>query len=146
MFAAARLLNYAGVKEGVSCKNINDLQMGNMLDAQDISTGKGQVLIDGGLNGYDKAKAKSQAENTLTLCLHFDESIHDFSKRRPGELLQVNVELIPLEGSILRGKDFLITACCADNKMREKLKGMDEQTELKYSKAMLKIKAYDLIS
>jgi len=129
MAAAVHVLKTLGIKSaGVRC--MNEEQMRHLLDVNGISNGN-EALIDGGLEGYHDEVSLAP----LTLLLQFDESEHMAVCDA-----QIEVKLLPREGSILLPAKFTIYATCDDAAMLEKLRSVDEKIKLKFSKAMLEIK------
>lgn len=137
MYAAAELLTELGINGGVSIQNINETQMKNFLESRGISLGEGSAVIDGGVERVKSISCNARLELILNLgsVLSFSAD-WDFDN-----ICLIRARYSPLEGSLMPRCEYLIYAVCTDEETKRRLKGIDLERKLKYSKAEVKITA-----
>ncbi len=138
MYAAAELLLELGIKDGTSIQNINEEQMKNFLESRDISLGGGTAVIDGGVERVENIDSNGEK---ITLVLNLGNVLSfspdwDFEK-----MYLIKAKYSPRENSLMPEREYLIYAKCGDDKICERLKNLDIQRKLKYSRATVNITA-----
>lgn len=137
MYVAALLLKELGVNNIGAIRNINEIQITNLLNRFGIIFDNGNVLIDGGMKKNDNLDVY---DYKLSILLNLGNIIN-FNADIPTEgLYIITTDFLPKGTSLMREKQLMIFAYTRDKEIQSRLESLIIRKQLKYTQADIAVR------
>lgn len=137
MFVAALLLKELEVNNIGAIRNINEIQITNLLNRCGIIFDNGNVLIDGGMHRNDNLDVY---DYKLSILLNLGNIIN-FNADIPTEgLYIITTDFLPKGTSLMREKQLMIFAYTRDKEIQSRLESLIIRKQLKYTQADIAVR------
>ena len=137
MFVAALLLKELEVNNIGTIRNINEIQITNLLNRCGIIFDNGNVLIDGGMKKNDNLDVY---DYKLSILLNLGNIIN-FNADIPTEgLYIITTDFLPKGTSLMREKQLMIFAYTRDKEIQSRLESLIIRKQLKYTQADIAVR------
>lgn len=137
MFVVALLLKELEVNNIGTIRNINEIQITNLLNRCGIIFDNGNVLIDGGMKKNDNLDVY---DYKLSILLNLGNIIN-FNADIPTEgLYIITTDFLPKGTSLMREKQLMIFAYTRDKEIQSRLESLIIRKQLKYTQADIAVR------
>lgn len=137
MYVAALLLKELEVNNIGTIRNINKIQITNLLNRCGIIFDNGNVLIDGGMKKNDNLDVY---DYKLSILLNLGNIIN-FNADIPTEgLYIITADFLPKGTSLMREKQLMIFAYTRDKEIQSRLESLIIRKQLKYTQADIAVR------
>ncbi len=137
MYVAALLLKELEVNNIGTIRNINEIQITNLLNRCGIIFDNGNVLIDGGMKKNDNLDVY---DYKLSILLNLGNIIN-FNADIPTEgLYIITTDFLPKGTSLMREKQLMIFAYTRDKEIQSRLESLIIRKQLKYTQADIAVR------
>ena len=137
MYVAALLLKELEVNNIGTIRNINEIQITNLLNRCGIILDNGNVLIDGGMKKNDNLDVY---DYKLSILLNLGNIIN-FNADIPTEgLYIITTDFLPKGTSLMREKQLMIFAYTRDKEIQSRLESLIIRKQLKYTQADIAVR------
>lgn len=137
MYVAALLLKELEVNNIGTIRNINEIQITNLLNRCGIIFDNGNVLIDGGMQKNDNLDVY---DYKLSILLNLGNIIN-FNADIPTEgLYIITADFLPKGTSLMREKQLMIFAYTRDKEIQSRLESLIIRKQLKYTQADIAVR------
>lgn len=137
MYVAALLLKELEVNNIGTIRNINEIQITNLLNRCGIILDNGNVLIDGGMKKNDNLDVY---DYKLSILLNLGNIINFNADIPTDGLYIITADFLPKGTSLMREKQLMIFAYTRDKEIQSRLESLIIRKQLKYTQADIAVR------